>query len=373
MSPRRNLVLRVPLLSFAAMALLAGLYGGLSRLGFPLNAPDLMDMHGPLLVSGLFGALTGLERAVALGERWVYAAPALSGLGTLLLLVGAPVPFGAAAYATSALVLSGAGLAITLRQPAVFTGALMFSSLAWFVGNVLWAFGYSVSEVSGWWLTFVVLTIAAERLSLSRLLSPKRGSLAVFLFALGLLLVGAQNGINSGSGAILFGGALILTTGWLLRHDIASYGIRQQSQVRYMAWCMLAGYGWVGVAGLSLIFKGSGSGSNYELAMHATLIGFVISVLFGHALIILPAIIGMHAPYRPCLYIPLIMLSMSVALRIGASLASWEPGRLASGPMTVAAIACFAGMVAFAVRPAGTIEPRQARHLKRPKAQAAGG
>lgn len=345
MSHRRDLVLRLPLLSLAAMALIPGLYG-LSRLGFPLDSPDPMELHGPLLVSGLFGALIGLERAIALGERWAYAAPALSGLGTLLLLVGAPMPFGAAAYTTSALVLSAAGLAITLRQPAVFTGALMFSSLAWLVGNVLWVLGYSVSEVSGWWLTFLVLTIAAERLSLSRLLSPKRGSLAVFLFALGLLLVGAQNGISTDSGAILFGGALILTTGWLLRHDIAGYAIRQQSQVRYMAWCMLAGYGWLGVAGLSLIATGSASGINYELAMHATLIGFVLSVLFGRALIILPAVIGLRAPYRPCLYIPLIMLNVSVALRIGASLANWEPGRLASGPMTVAAIACFAAMLA---------------------------
>lgn len=347
---RRDLILRIPLLLCAAIALVAGLFGGLLRLGLPLNAPGLVELHGPLLISGLFGTLIAVERAVAIGARWAFAAPCFAGLGTILLLAGAPTSIGAAAYATSALILSAAGLAITFRQPAVFTGTLMFSSLAWLAGNVLWGLGHSVSEVSGWWLAFLVLTIAAERLSLSRLLIPKRGSLAVFLFALGLFLVGAQNGIKTNSGAILFGSALLLTTGWLLRHDIARYAIRQQRQVRYMAVCMLAAYSWLAVAGLSLITSSAQLGFSYELAMHATLIGFVISMMFGHALVILPAILGMHATYRSWLYCPLILLNVSVALRFCAGLAEWELGRHASGLLTVAAIACFAAMIAASTR-----------------------
>jgi len=354
---RRSLALRVPLLAFAAFALVAGLYGGLSRLGLPLGAPDLINLHGPLLISGLFGTLIGLERAVAIGARWAYAAPAFAGLGTLLLLLGAPTPFGAASYATSALILSAAGLAITLRQPAVFTGTLLFSSLAWFVGNVLWSFGHSLPEVAGWWLAFLVLTIAAERLSLSRLLTPMRGSLPIFLFALGLVLVGAQNGIRTDSGAILFGSALLVTTGWLLRNDIARFAIRQPGKVRYTAACMLAAYGWLAVAGLSLMALNAETGLGYELAMHAALIGFVISVLFGHALVVLPAIIGMPANYRSWLYLPLILLNISVALRLGGGLWEWEFGRLASGPATAAAISCFAAMIFVSGRRPCSSEP----------------
>jgi hypothetical protein len=51
------------------------------------------------LVSGVFGRLVGLERAVALGIGWAYAAPALSASGTVLLVGGLPSTTGAWAYA----------------------------------------------------------------------------------------------------------------------------------------------------------------------------------------------------------------------------------------------------------------------------------
>jgi hypothetical protein len=338
---------RAPLLAVAALALLTGLYGGLARLGWTAPHGRLAELHGALLICGLFGTLIGLERAVALARGWAYAAPALSGLGTLALLAGAPIPVGAAAYALAAAVLAAGSLLITLRQPAVFTGTLLFGALTWLAGNVLWALGGSIPDLVGWWLSFLVLTIGAERLELSRLTAPKRGSEAIFLFALGVLLTGAQNGLSSRNGAVLFGLALLLMTGWLLRHDIARLNIRRTGQTRFMAACMLAGYVWLAVAGVSLIASSpDGSVFVYDLALHAVLIGFVLSMVFGHALIILPAVARLRVRYAGALYGPLVMLHGSVALRVVSGLAEWDLGRMASGPMTACALAGF-GLALF--------------------------
>lgn len=343
----RQPALRAGIMALAALALIMGLYAGLGRIGFPFAA-QLATLHGPLLICGLFGTLIGLERAVAIGGGWMFVAPLASGFGTLALLAGVSPQVGAAAYAVSAAVLTAGCLLITLRQPALFTGALMFGAIAWLVGNLLWMTGRSIPDVSGWWVAFLVLTVAAERLELSRLLPPMRGSEALFLFSLGLTLAGAQNGLMTGNGAILFGLALICLTAWLLRHDIARFGIRQSGQVRFMATCMLAAYVWLAAAAAALLFAAPSSVAfGYDIALHAVLIGFVLSMVFGHALIILPAILALRVSYAPLLYWALLLLHLSVLLRIGSGLREWAAGRLVSGVLTLVSLLLFAGLLAF--------------------------
>lgn len=343
--------MRATLLAFGILALLAGMWGALGRLGWALpHGSSLAALHGPLMISGLFGTLISLERAVALDHRWCYAAPVFSGLGTMALIVGAPVSVGAGAYTVAAAVLAGGSLLITMQQPAVFTGALLFGALAWLAGNILWMTSQSVPELVGWWLAFLVLTIAGERLELSRLLPQRRGSEALFLFAIGLLVAGAQNGIMTENGAILFGLALLVTTLWLMRHDIALRNIRRVGQTRFMAACMLAGYAWLGFAGLSLIGMPPGESSlGYDVALHAVLIGFVLSMVFGHALIILPAVASVRLSYAAVLYAPLLLLHASVLLRAGAGIAGWESARMASGVLTLIALLIFAGSLIVTV------------------------
>jgi hypothetical protein len=349
--------LRAALLALGILALLAGLWGAMGRLGWSLPHDSLLAaLHGPLMISGLFGTLISLERAVALDRGWSYAAPAFSGLGTLALLAGAPEAVGAGAYAAAAAVLAGGSLLITIQQPAVFTGALLFGALAWLAGNILWMMGQSVPDLVGWWLAFLILTIAGERLELSRLMPQRRGSEALFLFAIGLLVAGAQNGLMTENGAILFGIALLVITLWLLRHDIALLNVRRSGQTRFMAACMLAGYAWLGFAGLSLIGLPPGESSlGYDVALHAVLIGFVLSMVFGHALIILPAVARVRLSYTPVLYAPLFLLHASVILRSGSGVAGWEVGRMASGILTLLALLMFAGSLIISVGARGSI------------------
>ena len=65
-------VLRMVLVAVAMTALLAGLWAGLLRLGWPwpILRSTLLVNHGPLMVSGFLGTLISLERAVAVSGLW---------------------------------------------------------------------------------------------------------------------------------------------------------------------------------------------------------------------------------------------------------------------------------------------------------------
>ena len=91
-----------------------------------------------------------------------------------------------------------------------------------------------------------------------------------------------------------------------------------------------------------------------------TTVGIVLSMVFGHALIILPAIARIRLRYAPALYVPLLLLHGSVILRVGGGLAGWDAGRKGSGVLTVVALAAFAVSLALArrrppVQPAGHV------------------
>lgn len=343
---RQERKLRAALLMGGALALLGGLCGGLWRLGWVLpHGAGLAALHGPLMISGLFGALISLERAVALGGGWPYLAPALSVLGSLLLLAGFTPALGSAAYVLASGILVAASIRIAREQPALFTGALALGAAAWLIGNFVWFAGGSFANAAGWWLAFLILTIAGERLEMSRLLEIKRGGEALFIAATILLAVGAGFGVAKEAGSILFGLGLVTTTTWLLRHDIARRTIRGRGQVRFSAACMMAGHLWLGVSGFVFLSRGVPEGATYDLAIHAVTIGFVLSMVFGHALIILPAVTGFAIRYIPLLYGPLALLHASMLLRLLSGLTDAAELRAVSGALTMAAILGFAACV----------------------------
>jgi hypothetical protein len=336
--------LRLAVLVFAPVALITGLAGGLWRLGWDVpNGAGLSALHGPLMISGLFGTVIGLERAVAFGKGWAYAAPVSSALATLALLMGAPLSFGATLYLASACVLAVVSGLIVREQPAIFTAALLCGALSWGTGSALWLAGEQIPSVAGWWIAFLLLTIAGERLEMSRLLPRRRGSQVLFVISVALIVAGAFIGIVDATGAYLYGLGVLACTLWLLRHDIARRNIRTAGAPRYFAACMLAGYAWLGVAGiLMLAISPSAAAFRYDLMLHAVLIGFVLSMVFGHALIILPAVARLRISYSPALYAPLVILHASVAMRMAGGLGEWNSLRQWSGVATALAIVMFA-------------------------------
>jgi hypothetical protein len=147
--------------------------------------------------------------------------------------------------------------------------------------------------------------------------------------------------------SVLFSGvALIASAVRLLRHDIALRTVRHPGQPRFSAICLITGYVWLGLAGVLLLFVPPGrTAFSYDAAVHAIAIGFVLSMVFGHAPIILPAVAGIRVRVNAAAYFPLGLLHLSLLLRIAADFHDWIELRALSGPITVVALVGYAGVL----------------------------
>jgi len=307
---------RLPLLIMGFVALAFGVLAGLARLGWgvPSHAVQLTLLHGPLMVSGFLGTVIGLERAVALGKRWAYAGPLLTGLGSITILLGLPPTIGAAAMALGSTVLLTGTVLIMLRQRELFMLTMTLGALSWLAGNLLWLTGTPVSGVAALWMNFLILTIAGERLELSRFLPPSPVAKRVFAAILATLLTGSILSAT-GSSTTLYGAGLLGLALWLLRQDIARRTIKEQGLTRFIAVCLISGYLWLTAGSLTLLAAGDLTGAAYDAVLHTILIGFVFSMVFGHAPIIFPAVVRVRMPYHWTFYVPLLALHVSLLMR----------------------------------------------------------
>lgn len=294
---------RVPLLLLAFVALAAGIAGGLARLT-PLPVPIIvLALHGPLMVSGFLGTVISLERAAALQRVWAYAAPLLAGLGGVLVAAGFPRE-GFAAMVLAALLLLVAGFVLLRRQPSLEMATLLGGAVAWLMGNLGLLLGYPAVP---WWIAFFALTIGGERLELSRDLKRAPWVRNAFMALAAALLFAPLE-------PPLLGVALVLLALWLAAFDIARVTVRQAKLPRYVALCLLAGYVWLAFGGALIALEWA-----YDAALHAIFVGFVFSMVFGHAPVILPAVLRTPLSYHPVLYVPLALLHASLAVRVAVS------------------------------------------------------
>jgi hypothetical protein len=343
---------RLPLLVLGFVALFTGLGAGLARLGWamPDAAAGAAAIHGPLMICGFFGVVISLERAVAIGRLWAYTAPLLAGIGTGVALHGLG---GATPWFTLAAsgVLLAASLTVLRRQPVLFMTVITLAAACWTVGAALWAAGWAVHELVGWWLAFLVLTIAGERLELSRFMPPSRSAERLFVGITAVLLV-ALLAWGQPWGARLFGAGLLALALWLLRHDIARRTVRQRGLTRFIAVCLLSGYFWLAVGGAVMLAWGLAPGHpSYDAGLHALLLGFVFAMVFGHAPIIFPAVLRVAVPYHPAFYAPLALLHASLALRLaGDASGQFELARWGALLSAVALLAFVANTAAAVVR-----------------------
>lgn len=335
----------LPLILAGAVSLLAGLAAGEARLGVFLPL-DFAHLHGPLMVCGFFGTVIGIERAVALGRPWGFAAPLATGGGGLLLLAGAEAA-GAVMLTLGSLVFLAVACAVVRRQPEPFTRLLALGALAWTLGNMLWAAGAAVPEVVPLWAAFLVLTIAGERLELSRFLKPWRWRNPSLVVP--VALIGGGAGLAAAGLApawSAFGLGCLTLVGWALMNDVARRTIRQSGLTRYVAVCLLSGYFWLAVAGLLMPALDGGIESlRYDAALHALFVGFVFSMVFGHAPVILPAVLKVRLPFALYFYAPLALLHLSLALRVAGDLGGHDGLRMAGGALNGVTVVAFAAMV----------------------------
>lgn len=348
-----TLAFRPLLLSLVALSLLAGIAGGLLRVGVALPLPpdsawpgQAVLTHAALMICGFLGTVIGIERAVAVKLRSAFLAPLASGAGGALLLLGQPGP-GAWLGVAAAAIFTVVNIVIVRRQRAAHTWLLLVAAGAWLAGNLLFAAGQDSVATLPWWFAFLVMTIAAERLEMTRLMRRRPAAELSLQAVLAALLSGAAlSGLAPVAGGLLYGSALILLALWLAAFDIARHTIRAHGLSRYMAVCLLGGYAWLAVAGVAWAATALGLPLR-DAALHALGLGFIVSMMMGHAPVILPAIARVKLQFGTFFYVPLALLHLSLLLRLVAGMAA-DPLRSTGAFLNAAAIALFAATIAGA-------------------------
>ncbi|GAA3813573.1 hypothetical protein [Cellulomonas soli] len=321
MAPRasagsRRLVLLVP----AGLALLAGMDAALMLLGLPapVRVDRLPQVHGMLMVLGFVGTLIALERAVALGRGPAFAAPALLGAGGLLLLTPLPVAVGQLTQLAGTLAFAGLYVAIWRRQQAAPVAVQALGAVLAVGASALWLAGVAVPGLAPFLVGFLVLTIAGERLELLRVGFPPAHAEPVVVAA-SLALAGAVllALLWPSVGYPVLGACLLALVTALVRYDVARRTVRAAGLPRFSALAMLAGYGWLAVAGGTWLVAGPvPDGPAYDAVLHAVFLGFVLSMVMAHAPVILPAVLRRPLPYRSAMLVPLAALHVTLALRV---------------------------------------------------------
>ena len=319
---------RVALLLLGMSCLITGIWGGLLRvpvaLPLPVRHANWISFHGPLMVCGFLGTLISLERTVGLRSLWTYLVPLLAGISAAALAAGVLAPWPRWTLAAGSALFVVVSARILFIQPNLSNTVMGLGAVAWTTGNLLWKFGFEIPQVVLWWLTFLLLTIVGERIELTRFQKPSPVSKPWLTTALGLLGVGLALVWKSPRiGALLTGIALLALATWLFRFDLAWRTIRHPGLPRFMAVCLLSGYVWLTLTALLVAMKWSQSvGVIYDATLHAFFVGFVFAMIFGHAPVIFPAVLGLPVQFRSTSYVPLAVLHVSLVLRLLGDLAN---------------------------------------------------
>ncbi len=349
---------RLAVLVLAMVAVLSGLDAALLRLGVaaPVRSESLASAHGVLMVYGFLGTAITLERAVALQSGrsrrtwWAYAAPVAGGLGALALVAQStplPVPPGRAlpggAWVAAMAVFAAIYLAVWRRQQSFAVLVQLLGALAGLGGAALWARGFEAAAIVPWWAALLVLTIVGERLELARVAFMAPGTEARILAESCLLLATlVVTLVAPGRGYPLLGLVLGVLMVDLAVHDVARRTIHASGLTRFMAACMLVGYGWAMVAALVWVVGGPAlSGYRYDTVVHTLTIGFVLSMVLGHAPVIVPAIARRPLPYHPVMWAVAGMLHAGLLVRVLAGARAAEGPWQLGGSLSAVALLTF--------------------------------
>jgi hypothetical protein len=324
---------RLLLMPLLAMLLVTGISGGLLRAGLPVAQSALIGQaaaqHAALMICAFFGAVVSLERAVALGRHAAFAVPLLCVAGGAALLHGWPEA-GALLFTAATLGFTAVNVVLVRRQAAPHTIVLLVSALAWLTGSVRLALGLHDDAMLASWFAFLVITIAAERLEMTRLMRRRAAAQPLLVGVLCALLAGAA------LSSLLFGVALVALALWFAAFDIARHTVRARGLTRYMALCLLGGYAWLAVAGVAWAGFALGHPTR-DAALHALGLGFIFCMVMGHAPVILPAVARIKVRFDAAFYAPLLLLHASLLLRLA------DPAWRGTGAaLNAAAIALFA-------------------------------
>ncbi|MGH7816475.1 MAG: hypothetical protein ACREOR_03715 [Candidatus Binatia bacterium] len=354
---------RFSLILVAGFSLVTGLWAGLVRLGWLLPLPNeqFVLVHGPLMVVGFLGTLIGLERAVALARAWPYGIPILTGMSSLATLTALPFQLSASMAGAASLLLLLVFVALYRQYPAEHFVIMALSAISWLVGNILWLMGFPLFSAVPWWVGFLVLMIGGERVELARIRQPPARVRVRFYLGVGIFFVGLGLSLSEFYIGLRVAAVGLLTIAlWLLRYDLAWHSARQTGLPRYIALSLIAGYFWLALG--AALWLGSAqffsAGPRYDAMLHMIFLGFVFSMIFAHAPIILPTITGLPLPFQHCFYLHAGLLHASLLLRVAGDLGAWLSLQRWGGLLNALAVILFLLNNVRAVRKGARISTR---------------
>lgn len=359
-------------LPFGVLVLLAGLWGGLARLGYSVpNSGTSFAQHGFLMSIGFLGTLISTERAVALGRWWAWGVPAFSVLGSAWVVATDTPQIGYAFF-----FIAGVDLVIVYGrlhqiQASTHNTLMGFAAVGWAVAAFIGMLGRPVSDTVPWLAIFLVVTITAERLELSRMLKRPKPVRVALVVAIIVMFVGATWEIwNVDIGVRTTGVGMAGMAVWLMIYDLARRTIHARAVTRFMATGLLAGYVWLLAGGMLWLIAGDQVANPrydaaafnpwYDAQLHMVFLGFVMSMVFAHAPVIAPAVVRKPLPYFPIFYGPLALLHAALLLRVVVGDAfgvtwAWQIG----GVLGEVALLAFVAVNVGAFARAGVVHRRE--------------
>ncbi len=305
---------RIPFVLLAVVNLLVGLWAGLLRAGWQLPGTTVATHHGAVLVGGFLTTLIDLEKIIPLKKTWMLVIPVVSA-GSLL--IAWPGMF----YGFYLMIAGAAGLMMVLgfyayRHPKDLATILMMAGAGCLlIGDVMLLKRQFYPMAFPWWMAFLLLTITAERLELSKFLPVTIRHKATLVALLSLFVLGLVFSFH-GSGNIMSGCAAIGVSLWMLRHDVMGIGLKKQGLVRFSAVALVIANGWLMVEGVLLVLAPQ-TALAYDMAVHVFFLGYTFSMIFAHGPIILPGVLGIQVrPYHPVLYVWLFITQGALMFRV---------------------------------------------------------
>lgn len=310
---------RLPIVILAIFTLVTAVLSGLARFGIELPTffLNVTALHGSLMVYGFFGTVIGLERAIASRDSWAFLAPIACVISSLLIFVGVQPHFAYIGFMLAGVFFASTTLLITVKQPAAYTFTLLVGAVFWPIGFLLMAATNNQGAIVVCGIAFLSLTIAGERLELTRFLPPSKYGKYLFLAVCLVIIVATLlTAIGEHKYELYLGLGYSGLAIWMFVFDIARQAIKRDGITRFVAICLLCGYVWLLVGGLLWIVQLTDTSFQRDSAIHAITLGFIFSMVIGHAPIIFPAVMRIKIPYSPLFYLPLAVLNFGVLIRI---------------------------------------------------------
>lgn len=180
---------KIVVIPFVVLGLVTGALAGLYRIGWIDISTSYTGHHGGLMVGSFLGTLICMERAVVIKKKLIFLIPLTAGLSGMFFVFNQPIP------AKLALIVAGAGLASMFiyfyqKSKELYHLVMLLGAVCWLTGNVLLLVKNMYPEPTAWWIGFLFLTIAGERLELTKFLPMTRVKRLALFSALVIFFAG---------------------------------------------------------------------------------------------------------------------------------------------------------------------------------------